>query len=235
MTDALTPAAEAAPVIGQPQGYDPKAAMLSVGTSLLLNGVLPFALYKILVPHFPANSVMPLLYASAFPVLGLAISLIRTRVIDAIAIFALFGIAYSIATTVLAGEIRLALILGSTQGFLIAGAFFVSALMGRPIVFYIVRQFAAGNDPERRARFAAVDRADGGRTLYIATMVWAVGTAALSAVALTLAFTLPPATYILVNNIVNTAVNIALVVWTSRFVRTRLMRVGERLMAAAAA
>ena len=226
MSEVLVPAAEEAVV---EDAFNPRAALFSVLASIVINGVLPFALYKFLAPRFPAGSVMPLLYASAFPVVGLTINFIRTRVIDTIAILSLFGIVYSVATTVLAGEVRLAMILGSTQGFLIAALFFVSALVGRPIFYFMVRQFVAGNDPARRQRFADVDQADGGRTFYVATMVWAAGIALLGAIALALATMLPPATYLLVNNIVNTAVNVVLLIWTIRFVRQRLSRASELL------
>ena len=53
--------------------------------------------------------------------------------------------------------------------------------------------------------------------------------AGLGVVALTLAMTVPPATYLLVNNIVNTAVNVLLVVWTIRYVRSHLTAVGARM------
>jgi hypothetical protein len=221
MSEVLVPAAEEA-VVGSQQQFDTKVAIRSVGLSIFVNGVLPFAVYKILAPHFPNGSIMPLLYASVFPVLGLVVGFIRTRVVDAIAIFAIFGIAYSLATTLLAGEVHLALILGATQGFVIAAVFLFSALFGRPVLFFMVRQFAAGSDPERRTRFAVVNEADRGRTFFIATMVWAVGLGLLSVMALALAFTLPPATYLLVNNVVNTSVNVLLVIWTIRFVRARL-------------
>ena len=221
MSEVLIPAAEEA-VLAREQAFDPKTAMRSVGISIFVNGVLPFLAYKILAPHFASGSIMPLLYASVFPVIGLSVGFMRTRIVDAIAIFALFGIIYSVATMLLAGEVRLALVLGSTQGFLISGVFFVSALIRRPILFFMVRQFVAGNDLARRMRFLAVDKADGGRTFFIATMVWSVGIALLGAIALGLALTLPPATYLLVNNIVNTAVNVVLLVWTIRFVRRRM-------------
>lgn len=158
--------------------------------------------------------------------LGLTANFIRTRIVDIIALCALFGIAYSVASTVLAGEVRLAMIVGSTQGFLIAAAFFASALIRRPLIFFIVRQFVAGNDAERRARFAAASQADGGNTFFIATMVWAFGIAVLGGVGLALAITLPPATFLLAANIVNTAVNLVLVIWTIRFVRARLTPAG---------
>lgn len=226
MSEVLVPAAEAGVPPGG-QGFNPRQAMKSVGVSIIVNGVFPFALYKILVPYFPSGSIMPLLYASAFPLVGLTVGLIRTRMIDAIAVFALIGIVYSVGSTLIAGQVRLAMILGSTQAFFIALAFLISALIGKPIIFFIVRQFVTGNDPERRARFNMVNDADGGRTCTIATIVWSVGIVILGIVGLTLAMTLPPATYLLVNNIVNTTVNIVLVIWTIRFVRPRLTRVAE--------
>lgn len=231
MTDVLAPAAETTPALTQAPSFDSKAAIRSVAVSIVVNAVLPFVAYKVLAPHFTSGSIMPLLYASIFPVLGLAVSLIRTRSIDAIAIFAIFGIAYSIATTLLAGEVHLALIVGSTQGFIIAAVFFVSALIGRPVFFYMARQFVAGNDATARERFHAVHEADGKRTFFIATMVWAAAVALLGLLSLFLAFVLEPATYLLVNNGVNIAVNLVLVGWTIRFTRSRLEAVGERLAA----
>ncbi len=194
----------------------------------------PYALFRILAPYYGANSIIPLLYASAFPVLGLVVGLVRTRVIDAIAAFALFGLAYSLVTTVLAGEVHLALIIGATQGFLIAALFFVSALVKRPILFFIARQFIAGNSAERRTRFAAANDLDEGRTFFLVTMVWAGGIFLLSLLSLGLAFVMAPATYILVNNILNIAVNLALVALTIRLMRQRFEPLADQLPAAAA-
>jgi hypothetical protein len=230
MTEILTPEAEQAAVATP---FNPRDAFRSVIFSIFINGVLPFALYKLLVPYFPHGSVMPLLYASAFPVIGLVVGLVRTRTVDAIAIFAIFGISWSIVSTVLAGEVRLALIWGTLQGFVIAAAFAGSALIGRPIMFYLVRQFMAGNNAVERERFAALDKADEGRTFFIATMGWGVGIMVQTGIALIVAMTLEPASVLLVNNVVNTAANIALLAWSIRFIRSRLTKVGERLAAAA--
>jgi len=230
MSEILTPEAEQAAVATP---FNPKDAFRSVIFSIFLNGVLPFALYKLLVPYFPHGSIMPLLYASAFPVIGLTVGFIRTRVVDAIAIFAIFGISWSIVSTLLAGEVRLALIWATLQGFVIAAAFAGSALIGRPIMFYLVRQFMAGSDPVQLERFAAIDKADGGRTFFIATMAWGLGIMIQTGVALVIAMTLEPATVLLANNVVNTAANIAMLAWSIRFIRTRLTKVGERLAAAA--
>src|SRR5579864_294498 len=228
MTKAIAPVAQTAATSTK---YDPKAAFRSVTFSILVNAVAPFALYKILAPHFPTNSIVPLLYASALPIIGLIVGLARTRVIDAIAIFALFGIAYSLVITLLAGEVHLALILGTTQGFIIAAGYLVSALIGKPLLFFIARQFVAGNNPDWRARFTAINAMDGGQTFFLATIYWAGATACWSLVSLGLAFVLPPATYILINNILNTAVNLGLIVVTTAFLRKRLAPLADKFPA----
>ena len=226
MSEVIDPAADAA---GAQAEYNLTAALKSVSLSILVNAVAPFALYKILVPYFPADSIVPLLYASAFPLLGLVFGLVRARAVDAIAAFALFGIAYSLATTLMAGDVHLALIIGATQGFVIAAFFFGSALAGQPILFFISRQFVAGNDPGRRAGYTAINALDGGRTFFLATMFWAVAIVLLTLVSLGLAFVMAPAPYILVNNIVNTGVNLVLVVVTFRFIRKRLEPLAGKL------
>jgi hypothetical protein len=211
------------------ESFNPRDALKSAGLSILINGLMPFAIYKLLVPHFAAASLTPLLAACAFPLLGLAFGLLRTRTVDAIAMIALFGITYSIVSILLATNVRWALIMGSTQGFLIAAAFFVSAAIGRPLLFYVARQFTTGADAGRQKRFAEVNEADGGRTFFTATMVWAVASFFLAGTNLWLAATLPPATYIVAVNVLNTSINIVLIAWTIRYIRTRLVRVAARI------
>jgi hypothetical protein len=60
-------------------------------------------------------------------------------------------------------------------------------------------------------------------------MFWAVAIVLLSLVSLGLAFVMAPAPYILVNNIVNTGVNLVLVVVTFRFIRKRLEPLAGKL------
>jgi len=225
----MTESAAPAPGIAAASPFDPKAVLRSVALSIFVNGVMPYVVYKLLEPEFPPHSVVPFLYASAFPLVGLAATYIRSRLIDAIAVIAIFGICYSIVSALFAGELRLAMIFSATQGFVIAAAFLVSALIKRPIIYFITRQFAAGNDPVRRAFFSRANEADGGRTFFIATIVWAAGIAFLGCAGLALAETLPAGAYLLANNIVNTTVNIVLVIWSLRFVQARMARVAERL------
>ena len=210
-------------------GFNPLRAIGSVGLSLFINGVCPYLLYRQLEPHFPAGSLNPLLYASLFPLFGLAFNLLRTRTVDFIALIALFEISYNIAAALLASTVRWALIFRASEGFIIAGIFLVSALVGRPLIFYISRQFAAGADPEARRQFAALDAADKGRTFLIASLAWAVGIGLMTAFNLMLALTVAPADYLLAAQVASTTVNVVLVVWTIRFTSRRLERVAKSL------
>jgi hypothetical protein len=220
------------PAGAAPRDFDRKAAYRSIGISLIINGALPYAIYKFLAPHYPPTSVLPFVYASAFPVVGLVANFIRSRVVDMIAVIALIGLSYAVITALLAGEIRFAMIMSSMQNFVIAALFLGSVLIGRPMIFYISRQFAAGNDPVFRQMFTAANAHDGGRACRNATLVWVVALIGMGITAYVLAKTLSPANYLLAANVMNIVVNVVLVVWTIRYVSVHLERAGEALRAA---
>ncbi len=213
------------PTIGEAGApFNPLHAMRSVGQSLIVNGVCPYILYRVLQPHYAADSVMPLVYASLFPLLGLAFGLVRTRMVDFIAVLALFEISYNIVTALLASNVHWAVILRSSEGFLVSTAFLVFTLIGHPPIRYIARQFAAGNDPVQLKEFAFADAADNGRTFFLASMAWVVAILFQTSFNLTLAMTLTPANYLLFAQFVNIAVNVVMVAWTVRFTSRRLER-----------
>jgi hypothetical protein len=221
----MTDVTQELPAIGETGApFDPRHAIRSILYSLAINGLCPYLLYRLLQPHYAAGSVMPLLFASLFPLAGLAFGLIRTRTVDFIAIFALFEISWNVTTALLASSLGWAMILRSSEGFSVAAFFLVFTLVGHPPIFYIARQFAAGSDPERQRRFAAVNATDKGRTFVLASLVWVAGITAQTLLNLTLALNLTPANYLLAAQVTNITINIAMVVWTIRFARTRLDR-----------
>jgi hypothetical protein len=214
------------PTIGEAgAAFNPLHALRSILYSFAVNGVCPYILYRVLQPHYPAGSVMPLIYASIFPLAGLVLGLVRTRTVDFIALIALFEISYNVTTALLAANLGWAVILRSSEGFIVSAFFLLFTLIGYPPIFYIARQFAAGPDPERRRRFAAVSAADRGRTFVLASLVWSVGILVQTLLNLTLALHLTPANYLLAAQFMNITINVLLVAWTLRFTRTRLERV----------
>lgn len=225
MTDLQTETAELPSFAEGQNAFDRRAAFRSIAQSFVINGLCPYLLFRYLEPKYPDGSLLPLLYASVFPVIGLLYGIVRKRTVDFIAIIALFEITVNVTATLLASNIRWALVARSTTGLLTATAFLTSALIGKPIIYYIARQFVAGGDRERQERFAAVTAAEGGRTFYITTLIWAVAIYSLSAIHITMALTLRPDTYLLAAQVVGMTVNIGMIVWTINFSRTRLLRV----------
>jgi hypothetical protein len=225
MTDLETETTALTQVAAGQSGFSRGDAFRAFGLSFFINGICPYLLYRYLEPKFPEGSLLPLLYASVFPLLGLAYGIVRKRMVDFIALIALFEISVNVTATLVASNIRYALVARSLTGFLTGTAFLVSVLIGRPIIHYIARQFAAGSDPARLQGFEAVTRAEGGSTFRIATLVWAFGIYGLSLVNVSLALNLAPANYLLVSQITSMTVNIALIVWSIRFSRRRLSAV----------
>ncbi|MGD0190346.1 MAG: VC0807 family protein [Rhizomicrobium sp.] len=218
------------PTVGEAgAAFNPLHAVRSILFSLFVNGVCPYLLYRTLQPHYPAGSVLPLVWASIFPVTGLVAGLIRTRTIDYIAVIALFEISWNVSTALLASTLGWAMILRSSEGLSVAAFFLCLTLIGHPPIFYLARQFTAGADPERRRTFAAVNAADKSRTFTIASLAWVAGILAQTALNMTLAVKLSPANYLLVAQFLNIGVNVAMVVWTIRFTRARLERVASSL------
>ena len=235
MTDLQTGTSELPSPAAPQDGFRPAQAFRSFGSSFFVNGICPFLLYKYLEPKFPAGAVQPLLYASVFPVLGLLFGIVRKRIVDFIALIALFEISLNIGAIFVTPSIKWALVARSLNGLITATVFLISALLGRPIIFFISRQFVTAGDPQRIKGFNAVNAADHGRTFFFITIVWAVGIYSLSALNATLALTLAPATYLLVGQVTSMTVNISLIVWSIRYSRARLAPHVATVIAQAAA
>ena len=205
-------------------GTDRAQMFRNIGASLVVSALVPYVVYRLAAPHYPKDSVTPLLFSTIVPALWLAWGLVRKRTVDAIAIIAICEVVVTIAVTLLASSVGWALIARATQGALVGLVFAGSVLIGRPIIYYIARQFAVGMNPERAEGFDRAHTLDKGRTFSIATLVWSAGLILLSAIQVVLAIRLAPANYLLVAPILSVTGNIAMMVWSIRFSIRRLMR-----------
>jgi hypothetical protein len=202
-------------------GFDRRGALKSVGLSLTVNALCPFLLYHVLQAHFPSDSVMPLLYATIFPVIGLILSLVRKRTVDAIAILAMAGIAFHILVTLLARSVGIALIVRSLDGAFIGLALVISALIGRPIILLVAKQLTADGSPERAASLNKAIENDGPRTFVTVTLVWGICLIAMSGLHVVLALKLPPAEFLLISPVVGLVTIVALLAWTGPYLAAR--------------
>ncbi len=193
-----------------------REALRSVAQSLFVNALCPYLLYRWLEPHCPAGSVIPLLYATIFPVVGILLGLLRNRRVDGIALLALLGIVIHVAVTLLIGNVATALVVRSFDGALIGLVLVISALIGRPIILYVARQ-AAARSAGAGARADALMGEEGRRLFRPITLVWGILLVAMSAVHVLLALKLPPAEFLLVSPVLGLATIVALMLWTGTY------------------
>jgi hypothetical protein len=199
-------------------------AIGSILFSVVVNAVFPYLIYRALAPKFPSGSVVPLLVSTIFPLFGLSFSIWRRRSADYIAIISLVEISASIIVTIVAQDVRLALIARALQG-TITGVFFLATIVvGRPLFYYVARQFVAASSPKVSADFEAAHKRDRGRTFRALTALWGVGTILVSLVNLAIAMNLPPATYLLVAPIISIGMNVVMIVFTIRYSSSRFRR-----------
>ena len=224
MTDLQTETA-ALPTLEQAQnGFQPLQALRAFGLSILINGVMPLAVYLLVSRDYPKDAIEPLLFASLFPIFGLVLGIVRKRMVDFIAVIALFEITLNVSAVLIAPSIKWALVARSLNGLVTAAVFLTSALIGKPIIYYISRQFVGAGNPARLAGFEAVNKADGGRTFRFLTFVWSFAIFSLAILHAGFALRLTTAGYLAAAPATAWTVNILLIVWTIRTARRRLLR-----------
>jgi hypothetical protein len=142
--------------------------------SLLINLAGPYLLYRLASTGFHAGSLLPLAISAVPPVLALGYSLIKLKAVDFIGLFSGVNIAFSMLALLLAHTEKGALIGRSLPNVLLAAFFLGSLAIGKPLILYMARQLATGNDPGSGGRFDAAAAQPGATKTYrILTWLWA--------------------------------------------------------------
>lgn len=165
---------------------------------------------------------MPLLYATIFPIVGLIFSIARRRTVDAISILVVLGLAYHIVIVLLAPNIVIALVIRSLDGAFIGVVLVVSALIGRPLILYVVRQAVRSATTGNISALDQLSKSHDGHAFHTITIVWGVGLMLASGLHVALALILPPAEYLLASPILGFATIVALLVWSARHLATQV-------------
>jgi intracellular septation protein A len=132
------------PALAQPSAV---RVMSSLAPSLVINGVCPIILYQLLTGH-GAAAVPALVAGSVFPLADTLWTWVRNRRLDLIAGISLFFIVLSAAASLISGSTRFSLVKESFFTGLFGLVMFGSLLASRPLMFYMIRQLAAGGDAE---------------------------------------------------------------------------------------
>jgi len=197
--------------------------------SILINLLAPALLYRFASPHFAAGSLIPLAISSLPPVLALTWSLIKLRAVDFLGLFAVENVVCNVAALLLAHTEQGALIGRGLQNVPLALIFAGSLAFRRPLVFYMARQFATGNDPAAGPAFDAAAAAPAALRVYrTMTVVWALALLVKSAGSVLLALHFVARDYLVASPIWDLASDSALVSWTILYGRARLAPAAEQ-------
>ena len=224
MTDIPPTATELAPPVSTEGGYSAARTFRSIAISIVINAVFPYLIYRGLEPRFPEGSLTPLLASTVFPFLALLVGFLRRRA-DAVAIISLVEITISIIVTLVASNVEYALIARALQGTLTGIFFLLTIAAGRPLLYYIARQFIAAGSPAILQGFEGVNARDGLKTFKRLTALWGIGTIVVSIANVWLAVHVPPANYLLIAPIIGVGSNVLMIAITIRYASSRLRRV----------
>ena len=145
--------------------------------SLVIDGLLPFLTYVLLTSYAPRLSqVITLGLSATFPTINGLVTIVRRRHLDIIGAVVLIGIVVSIVATLVGGDPKLLLIRESFVTGALGVVCLTSLVWPRPLMFYIGRQFSAGEDSAKFAMFNALWQHPRARhTFRVMILVWAIG------------------------------------------------------------
>ena len=195
----------------------------NLGGSLLVNGAAPFIAYQVI----SARGVPPvraLALTSVFPIAGLLVGFARNRRADAIGVISLALIALGIAGSFNFGP-RFYLVRVSFGTSLFALLCLGSLFYRRPLMFYIGRQVATGNERARVDYYERLWLSPRFRqVLRVVTTTWGVGYLLEATVRVLVALSLPIAIVLLVEPMIGAVVFVVLLIWTLRYGRAAALQ-----------
>jgi intracellular septation protein A len=194
---------------------------------LLFDVILPIAVFNVLT-HYGVSTLWALVAGGVSPATNNLRNWVKSRRLEPLGIIVMALLAAGAAGSLISGSVFFALIkesfLTGVFGAICLGSLFVQ----RPLLFYIVRQFVAGEDAERLAWWNGLwQYPDFRRGMRFVTFVWGIAYIAEALLRVVFAITLTPAQVVMISPVMGFGILIVLIVWTQRHmlaVRDRNMR-----------
>jgi len=178
---------------------------------------MPIVAFNVLV-HYGVPTLWALVAGGLFPALNNVRVWIKSRKLEPLGIIVMSFLAVGTAASLISGSVFFTLIkesfLTATFGFMCLG----SLMTERPLMFYINRQFVAGDDPVKLEwwnglwefpHFRAAQR--------LVTAVWGIVYIVEALVRVGFALVMSPAQVVAISPVMAFGVTIALIVWTRRY------------------
>jgi len=199
--------------------------------TLVFDVALPIVLFNVLTRYG-----VPTLWALVAGGLSPAVNNLRlwakSRRIEPLGIIVIAFLAAGTAASLISGSVFFALIkdsfLTATFGFICLGSLFAA----RPLLFYINRQFVAGDDPVRLEWWNGLwELPDFRAAMRLVTAVWGIAYLLEALLRVVLALVLSPAQVVTISPITAFGMLIVLIAWTRRYLlalRERRLRAQQQ-------
>lgn len=206
--------------MGEPLAVNPEPAgrfsFVQILPTLVFDVALPILLFNLLA-GYGVPTLWALVAGGVSPALNNLRVWIRSRRLEPLGLIVIGFLAIGTAASLISGSVFVALIkdsfLTATFGLICLG----SLLAARPLMFYVIRQFVAGDDPARielwnglwqNAEFRAAQR--------FVTAVWGIAYLIEALLRVGFALTLAPAQVVAISPVMGFGVLIVLIAWTRR-------------------
>ncbi|MGB8529190.1 MAG: VC0807 family protein [Rhodoplanes sp.] len=204
------------PVSREPAGGFSFKQMLP---TLVFDVAMPIVAFNVLT-GYGVSKLWALAAGGLFPAINNLRSWIKSRRLEPLGIIVMAFLAIGTATSLISGSVFFALI---KESFLTAAFGLIclgSLLLERPLMFYIIRQFVAGDDPARLAWWNGLWQSPDFRaTLRFVTMVWGIVYLVEALLRVGFALVLSPAQVVTLSPVMAFGVLILLISWTRRYMR----------------
>jgi intracellular septation protein A len=195
--------------------------------TLVFDVAMPIVAFKVLT-SYGVSTLWALIAGGLFPAINNLRVWAESRRLEPLGIIVVIFLVIGTATSLISGSVFFALIkdsfLTATFGLICLG----SLLAERPLMFYVIRQFVAGNDPERIEWWNSLWQYSTFRAgQRLVTSVWGIAYLVEALLRVGFALFLPPAQVVAISPVMAFGVMIVLIAWTRRYmlaVRERRLR-----------
>jgi hypothetical protein len=185
--------------------------------TLLIDVAMPIIAFKVLT-GYGVSTLWAIVAGGLFPGINNLRSWVRSRRLEPLGFIVILFLVIGTAASLISGSVFFALIkdsfLTATFGFICLG----SLLAQRPLMFYINRQFVAGDDPVRLEWWNGLWRVPEIRAAHrLVTAVWGIVYLIEALVRVGFALVLPPSQVVAISPMMAFGVMIILIAWTRRY------------------
>jgi hypothetical protein len=190
--------------------------------ALIIDAALPWVAVQLLTHGQGWPMAQAVAAAAAFPAVSVIANFLRRRRVEWIGLIILVTLAGAVAVALSTGDARLALLKAVPGAGLFGVACLASIGMRRPLMFFIARQFTAGDDPVKLAAWnERLDSAGFRRAMRLLTSVWGLAFLVKAVLWTGAALFLPINAALIVIPVLGFGILGALFAWTIAFARRR--------------